>query len=141
MRPATAGARRVLTAISGMGVTAPGGGWPSWQNRSESRGGDFMGSEKEKNQFDACGLSKYEVSASPFAATASVETEMVRLNLLCPADSLRTAGQDEDHIRTLVDLDGQLPPIIAHRQSMRVIDGMHRLMAGRLRGRDKVNAV
>jgi ParB-like chromosome segregation protein Spo0J len=93
------------------------------------------------NQCDTPGLSRQEVSVSRLGATGSAETEMVRLNLLCPADSLRTAGQNEDHIRTLVDLDGQLPPITVHRQSMRVIDGMHRLRAAMLRGQEKINVV
>ncbi|HTJ37183.1 MAG TPA: ParB N-terminal domain-containing protein [Dactylosporangium sp.] len=51
-----------------------------------------------------------------------------------PADSPRQAGEDAEHIRMLARIDATLPPIIVHRSSMRVIDGMHRLGAARMRG-------
>lgn len=38
----------------------------------------------------------------------------------------------------LAELEDQLPPIIVHRPTMRVIDGMHRLRAARLRGAEKI---
>lgn len=51
-----------------------------------------------------------------------------------PADSPRLRGEDVDHIQSLAQLDDELPPILVHRKTMRVIDGMHRLKAARLRG-------
>ena len=48
--------------------------------------------------------------------------------------SPRTAGHDERHVRTLAELDRPWPPLLVHRQTYRVIDGMHRLLAARLRG-------
>ncbi|MFE2042884.1 ParB/RepB/Spo0J family partition protein [Streptomyces sp. NPDC059477] len=39
---------------------------------------------------------------------------------------------------TLAELDIALPPIIVHRASMRVIDGLHRLRAAQLRGRHTI---
>ncbi|WP_231334620.1 ParB/RepB/Spo0J family partition protein [Actinomadura graeca] len=41
-------------------------------------------------------------------------------------------------METLVTCAAQLPPIIVHRPSMRVIDGMHRLRAAELLGRRKI---
>lgn len=38
----------------------------------------------------------------------------------------------------LAELDAPLPPIIVHRASMRVIDGLHRLRAAQLRGRGTI---
>ena len=57
-----------------------------------------------------------------------------------PVDSLswgyspRIEGHDEENVRILAQLDHPWPPLLVHRQSYRVIDGMHRLMAARLRG-------
>ncbi|MFD8006064.1 ParB/RepB/Spo0J family partition protein [Streptomyces mirabilis] len=40
----------------------------------------------------------------------------------------------------LAELDEQLPPILVDRRTMRVIDGMHRLLAACLRGQDSIEA-
>ncbi|GJF28113.1 hypothetical protein KNE206_08130 [Kitasatospora sp. NE20-6] len=53
---------------------------------------------------------------------------------LRPADSPRTTGEDPEHVRLLADSEDDLPPIIVHRGTMRVVDGMHRLKAAVLRG-------
>jgi ParB-like chromosome segregation protein Spo0J len=50
------------------------------------------------------------------------------------SDSPRSSGENTGHVRTLAEVDGPLPPIIVHRQTMSVIDGMHRLLAARARG-------
>ncbi|MFB9451991.1 ParB N-terminal domain-containing protein [Dactylosporangium vinaceum] len=50
------------------------------------------------------------------------------------ADSPRVNGEDAAHIRLLASVEARLPPILVHRGTMRVIDGMHRLAAARLRG-------
>ena len=39
----------------------------------------------------------------------------------------------------LAESDAALPPIVVHRSTMRVIDGMHRLRAARLRGQDEID--
>jgi hypothetical protein len=54
------------------------------------------------------------------------------------AGSPRSAGESLEHIRTLADITADLPPIIVHRKSMRVIDGVHRLRAARLRGQPRI---
>ena len=53
----------------------------------------------------------------------------VPIDSLQPADSPRLSGEDVEHIRVLAESEATLPPIIVHRASLRVIDGMHRLRA------------
>jgi ParB-like nuclease domain/Homeodomain-like domain len=64
----------------------------------------------------------------------------VRIEELHGSDSPRLGGEDLRHLRVLADMESPLPPIIVHRASMRVVDGMHRLRAARLRGEDQVQA-
>jgi ParB-like chromosome segregation protein Spo0J len=63
---------------------------------------------------------------------------MVPLSALLPSDSPRLAGESADHVRTLAELGTSLPPIIVHRSTMRVIDGMHRLNAARMKGKHEI---
>jgi hypothetical protein len=62
----------------------------------------------------------------------------VRVSDLYDADSPRIDGEDAEHIKLLASLNTQLPPILVHRSSMRIIDGMHRLGAAKLRGEKHV---
>ncbi|MGH3693067.1 MAG: ParB N-terminal domain-containing protein [Pseudonocardiaceae bacterium] len=62
----------------------------------------------------------------------------VPLSSLLPGDSPRLVGQSEEHIETIAQSECKLPPILVHRQTMRVIDGMHRLSAAKLRGEDEI---
>ncbi|MCO6701437.1 MULTISPECIES: ParB/RepB/Spo0J family partition protein [Streptomyces] len=52
--------------------------------------------------------------------------------------SPRQDGEDYAHAQVLADVEHPLPPIIVHRQSMRVIDGSHRLMAALINGREDI---
>ncbi|WP_157868884.1 ParB/RepB/Spo0J family partition protein [Streptomyces atriruber] len=58
--------------------------------------------------------------------------------MLLDADSPRLAGIDQDHVRTLAACTDKLPPIVVHRSTMKVIDGMHRLTAARLNGQETI---
>ncbi|MFB9451992.1 ParB N-terminal domain-containing protein [Dactylosporangium vinaceum] len=69
---------------------------------------------------------------------ADVDSRRVPTSLLLPADSPRLSGEDEEHARMLAELEVPLPPIIVHRSTMRVIDGMHRLRAAALRGDETI---
>jgi len=60
--------------------------------------------------------------------------EKLSISSLLRGDSPRLSGEDSEHIRALAQLDDRLPPIVVHRPTMRVIDGMHRLRAALLRG-------
>ncbi|WP_203856094.1 ParB/RepB/Spo0J family partition protein [Plantactinospora mayteni] len=66
------------------------------------------------------------------------ETSEVRVDDLLPADSPRLQGEDSGHVQVLAESESSLPPILVHRQTMRVIDGMHRLRVAQLRGRSMV---
>jgi hypothetical protein len=59
----------------------------------------------------------------------------VPVDTLLDAETPRLSGMDRDHVRRLAGLEEPLPPIVVHRQTMRVVDGMHRLHAARLSGR------
>jgi ParB-like chromosome segregation protein Spo0J len=64
------------------------------------------------------------------------ESAVVRvpIDALVAGQTPRLLGESEEHIRTLAETDAELPPVIVQQSSMRVIDGMHRLRAARLRG-------
>src|SRR5438128_1449366 len=63
---------------------------------------------------------------------------IVEISSLLPADSPRLAGEDTEHARTLAETGEDLPPILVHRPTMRIIDGMHRLRAAVLRGESQI---
>ncbi|UVS79054.1 ParB/RepB/Spo0J family partition protein [Actinokineospora sp. UTMC 2448] len=54
--------------------------------------------------------------------------------------SPRSAGEDPEHVRRLADSLTELPPIVVHRDTLRVVDGRHRLRAAILRGQDDIAA-
>jgi ParB-like chromosome segregation protein Spo0J len=58
-----------------------------------------------------------------------------------PGDSPRLNGEDKAHIARLAEVDTPLPPILVNRRTMRVIDGMHRLMAASMRGMKAIDVV
>ncbi|MFC9227475.1 ParB/RepB/Spo0J family partition protein [Streptomyces decoyicus] len=67
----------------------------------------------------------------------SIET--VSIDSLLTTDSPRLAGESAEHAQTLAQSDTAFPPIIVHRPSMRIIDGMHRLRAAIFQGRDEID--
>ncbi|GLW05807.1 hypothetical protein Misp01_09370 [Microtetraspora sp. NBRC 13810] len=50
-------------------------------------------------------------------------------------------GVNEEHIQLLTQAEIPLPPILVHRVTMRVIDGVHRLLAAAFMGRDEIDVV
>jgi ParB-like chromosome segregation protein Spo0J len=73
--------------------------------------------------------------------TGGTLTEVVTVPVLSlrAADSPRLNGEDKAHIARLAEVETALPPILVDRRSMRVIDGMHRLMAASLQGREMID--
>jgi ParB-like chromosome segregation protein Spo0J len=65
----------------------------------------------------------------------------VPLISLRPADSPRLNGEDKAHIARLAQTETPLPPILVDRRTMQVIDGMHRLMAASLQGRETIDVI
>ncbi|MEU0987896.1 ParB/RepB/Spo0J family partition protein [Streptomyces sp. NPDC005953] len=47
---------------------------------------------------------------------------------------VRVAGPSPDHVSALAQCPDDLPPILVHRPTMQVVDGVHRLRAAKLRG-------
>jgi ParB-like chromosome segregation protein Spo0J len=74
------------------------------------------------------------------AAVALTETDPVPvpISALLPGYSPRLAGENPEHVQLLAAARG-LPPILVHRSTMRVIDGMHRLRAAKLRGDETIS--
>ena len=64
----------------------------------------------------------------------------VAIDSLSTAGSPRILGVDPEHAELLAVASGDLPPIIVHRETMRVIDGAHRLRAAQLRGERQIAA-
>lgn len=64
----------------------------------------------------------------------------ISIDQLIISDSPRLGGKDDKHIRILAESDSQLPPILVHRPTMRVIDGVHRVHAAMLRGEHMIQA-
>ncbi|RSN17567.1 helix-turn-helix domain-containing protein [Amycolatopsis roodepoortensis] len=71
------------------------------------------------------------------SALPVVEIELSRLSTAC---SPRTSGEDPEHVETLLSAEWELPPILVHRPTMQVVDGLHRLKAARVRGDTKISA-
>ncbi|MFC9914424.1 ParB N-terminal domain-containing protein [Streptomyces sp. NPDC127197] len=66
--------------------------------------------------------------------------ELVRLSEVKVCETPRTGGVDAKWALTLAELETELPPIVVHRDTMTVIDGLHRLRAAQLRGREHIAA-
>jgi hypothetical protein len=85
--------------------------------------------------------------AGPMAVTPGIRTtgdargadcEIVPINSLTVMDSPRLAGVNADHVRLLSECMEDLPPIIVHRATMQVVDGVHRLHAARINGNSTI---
>jgi hypothetical protein len=75
------------------------------------------------------------------ATDAATKVVSVPLLSLRPADSPRLNGEDKGHVLRLAQMDTPLPPILVDKRTMRVIDGMHRLIAASLQGRETIDVV
>lgn len=66
----------------------------------------------------------------------------VSVTSLVPGCYLRADGTSAAHVQTLAEAAGtsKLPPILVQKVGSRIIDGMHRLAAARLRGDKSINA-
>jgi len=80
-----------------------------------------------------------DASLSPMRSWMECDSpiEQVPVASLVRGDSPRLKGENKAHARLMVDA-ADMPPIIVHRSTMQVIDGMHRLTAATLRHQDTV---
>ena len=69
------------------------------------------------------------------------EVVAVPIPSLRAGESPRLNGEDQAHVTRLAEAEAPLPPILVDRRSMQVIDGMHRLLAASLKGRETVDVV
>jgi hypothetical protein len=62
----------------------------------------------------------------------------VAISELSPGYSPRVQGEDAEHVRVLAAAEDDLPAIVVHRSTMRVVDGMHRVRAAVERGESEI---
>lgn len=74
-----------------------------------------------------------------YSRSQSGDVFSVGIDSLSVADSPRLAGEDKEHTRRLAETEQDLPPILVHRRTMTVVDGMHRVRAAILRGRSTID--
>lgn len=65
-------------------------------------------------------------------------TATVPVGDLTSGDTPRLSGSSTEHTNMLAETETRLPPILVHRATMRVIDGIHRLEAARIRGQKHI---
>lgn len=53
--------------------------------------------------------------------------------------SARVKGVDQAHVKALAQCPDRLPPIVVHKESLRVIDGVHRVRVAQLNGQEVVD--
>lgn len=64
---------------------------------------------------------------------------MISVDDLSGAYSPRILGQSKEHVEAIAAVPQEdFPPILVHRETMRVIDGSHRLTAARIRGEKRI---
>jgi len=68
-------------------------------------------------------------------------TTRVPVSDLVLSNWLRVKGEDIKHVRVLAEVEDELPPIVVHRATMQVIDGMHRVRAAMLSGAAYIEAL
>lgn len=69
------------------------------------------------------------------------EITRVPISRIMVVGSLRAVGEDPRHISALAEVCSELPPIVIHRKTMTVIDGVHRLRAVENSGATHISAV
>ncbi len=84
-------------------------------------------------------LSLRNHTPAPRSLTDAHDLVRVPVASLATGDSPRLSGVSDRHVAVLAASDAVLPPLLVHRQTMRVIDGAHRLRVAFLRGQQSVD--
>jgi ParB-like chromosome segregation protein Spo0J len=81
-------------------------------------------------------------AADPMSIVELIPETSVPVGSLVPGFHLRLTGTDSAHVRLLADAAGsvRLPPILVQKRGARIIDGMHRVEAAKLRGEWAISA-
>jgi ParB-like chromosome segregation protein Spo0J len=76
-------------------------------------------------------------NSDPLSMIDQLPEVSVPVSSLVPGFYLRQAGTDATHVRLLADAASavKLPPILVQKRGLRIIDGMHRVEAAKLRGK------
>ncbi len=69
------------------------------------------------------------------------EVVTVPIVSLRAGESPRLSGEDRTHVARLAEAEEPLPPILVERRTMKVIDGMHRLLAASLNGQETIDVI
>ncbi|WP_280427290.1 ParB/RepB/Spo0J family partition protein [Nocardia brasiliensis] len=101
----------------------------------------IIGSDDDGNVEVCISSTCNATGSSLIKESATIVAEEVPIASLGVAETSRLSGEDHDHIRVIADLEIDLPPIIVHKASMRIIDGVHRFRAAQLRGDSYIKAV
>ncbi len=76
-------------------------------------------------------------SSAHFRRPNDASAVHVPIGALLPGNSPRTGGENKSHTKLMASAS-ELPPIVVHQPTMRVIDGMHRLRAAKLRKQETI---
>jgi len=87
-----------------------------------------------------CGSADRTAQGSIIGHTGAAPVTKVPIALISDGASPRRSGPDLEHIRALAESDDPLPPILIQRSTMSVIDGMHRVLAAKMRGQEEIEA-
>lgn len=92
----------------------------------------------EVSCFPAARTGRNQGTMLPLEEISRLPLSTVAIDSLREADSPRRSGEDMEHIHALAQSESPLPPIVVCRSTMRVIDGMHRLRAAKMRGESMI---
>jgi hypothetical protein len=114
--------------------------WPSKRAASDAEAGDHLNTGSLQFAGSGMVIGPAGVAANGVNGNGS-RSEVVAVPVLSlqPGESPRLQGEDKAHIARLAETQTPLPPILVHRRSMRVIDGMHRLLAASMKGQETIN--
>jgi hypothetical protein len=112
-----------------------------WDQGARSEGGDVnvpsMRSEPRQATVSVLAVAA-EAGADREQCDGAPDVRWLPVSVLMAADSPRRDGVDSEHVARLAECGAELPPIVVHRRTMRVIDGMHRLQAAIRNGHELV---
>jgi ParB-like chromosome segregation protein Spo0J len=83
-----------------------------------------------------------DVCSNPVDIVDQLPVFRLPLSSLRPGFFLRQSGTDAAHVQLLADVASsvELPAILVQKSSLRIVDGMHRIEAAKLRGEESIDA-
>lgn len=91
----------------------------------------------ESVEYPPAGSGASDAHHEPGAAPDTVAIDSLKFG----TSPRRSIVEDPDHIRRLVEMDVEFPPILVHRETLRVIDGRHRLRAAQQKGEKRIKVI